>query len=170
MRFEWAVAVIVTLVGGLTAFAAGCSRPRRGIAAIVIAGALLALLFVVLGLTVTVSVLDIFNIRPSARALLLPMVSLTMMIEAFQRRFEENGHRSALRKLGITLLVAFCCWLLFSIEEIQWTFLTFPESEFFVAAALVLVGSCKETKATIAALSPIAEESRVKGSPPEAAG
>ena len=49
MRFEWAVAVIVTLVGGLTAFAAGCSRPRRGIAAIVIAGALLALLFVVLG-------------------------------------------------------------------------------------------------------------------------
>lgn len=125
----------------------------------------LVLLFVVLSLTITVSVLDLFNIRPSPRALLLPMVSLTMMIEAFQRRFEENGHRSAFRKLGITLMVAFCCWLLFSIDKIQWTFLTFPESEFFVAAALVFVGSCKESKIMTPALSPQVLESTTKETP-----
>jgi hypothetical protein len=104
----------------------------------------LVLLFVVLSLAITVSLLDVLNIRPSPRALLLPMISLTMMIEALQRRFEENGRRSAFKKLGITLIVAFCCWFLFSIDKIQWAFLTYPEVEFFVAAALVLVGSWKK--------------------------
>jgi hypothetical protein len=104
----------------------------------------LVLLFVVFSLTIAVSVLDLFNIRPSSRALLLPMVSLTMMIEAFQKRFEDHGHKSALRKLGITLLVASSCWFLFSLDKIQWAFLIFPESIFLVAAALVLVGSYKE--------------------------
>jgi len=129
----------------------------------------LVLLFVVLSLTITVSVLDLFNIRPGPRAILLPMVSLSMIIEQFQTRFEEKGHSSAFRKLGITLLVAFCCWLLFSIEKIQWTFLTFPESEFFVAAALVLVGSYKESKAAVAAPSLQEQEPTFKLPPPEAA-
>ena len=125
----------------------------------------LVLLFVVLSLTITVSVLDLFNIRPSPRALLLPMISLTMMIEAFQKRTEESGYRSAFKKLGITLMVAFCCWLLFSIEEIQWTFLTFPESEFFVAAALVLVGSRKEANATSSIPSAQVSESAILETP-----
>jgi 7 transmembrane helices usually fused to an inactive transglutaminase len=95
----------------------------------------------------------------------LPMISLTMMIEAFQKRTEENGYRSAFKKLGITLMVAFCCWLLFSIDEIQWTFLTFPESEFFVAAALVLVGSRKEANATSSISSAQVSESAIIETP-----
>jgi len=125
----------------------------------------LVLLFVVLSLAITVSVLDFFNIKPGPRAVLLPMISLTMMIEAFQRRFEESGYRSAFKKLRITLMVAFCCWFLFSIDKIQWTFLTYPEVEFFVAAALVLVGSFKESDSIMAALSPQIRESITKETP-----
>jgi hypothetical protein len=103
----------------------------------------LVLLTIVLSLTVTVSLLDYFDLKPSPRAVLLPMISLTMIIEQFHVRSEQHGYRSAFRKLGITLLVAFCCLSLFRIERIQWLLLTFPESEFFIAAALVLVGRYK---------------------------
>jgi 7 transmembrane helices usually fused to an inactive transglutaminase/Transglutaminase-like superfamily len=106
----------------------------------------LVLVFVVLSLTIMVSLLDLLNIRPSPRALLLPMISLTMVIEQFHTRVEGQGYKSGFKKLGITLLVALCCWFLFSIDKIQWTFLTFPESEFFIAAALVFVGSYKESQ------------------------
>jgi hypothetical protein len=103
----------------------------------------LVLLTIVLSLTVTISLLDYFDLRPSPRAVLLPMISLTMIIEQFHIRSEQQGYRSAFRKLGITLLVAFCCLLLFRIQTVQWLLLTFPESEFFIAAALVLVGRYK---------------------------
>jgi hypothetical protein len=107
----------------------------------------LVLLTIVLSLTVTVSLLDYFDLKPSPRAVLLPMISLTMIIEQFHVRSEQHGYRSAFRKLGITLLVAFCCLSLFSVERIQWLLLNFPEAEFFIAAALVLVGRYKAENA-----------------------
>jgi len=106
----------------------------------------LVLIFVVLCLTIMASLLDLLNIRPSPRALLLPMISLTMVIEQFHTRVEEQGYKSGFKKLGITLMVALCCWILFSIDRLQWTFLTFPESEFFIAAGLVFVGSYKKSQ------------------------
>ena len=122
----------------------------------------LVLIFVVLCLTIMASLLDLLNIRPSPRALLLPMISLTMVIEQFHTRVEEQGYKSGFKKLGITLMVALCCWILFSIDRLQWTFLTFPESEFFVAAALVFVGSYKESKIMTPASSPQVLESTTK--------
>ncbi len=103
----------------------------------------LVLLTIVLSLTVTVSLLDYFDLKPSPRAVLLPMISLTMIIEQFHVRSEQQGYRSAFRKLGITLLVGSCCLFLFSIQAVQRLLLTFPESEFFIAATLVLVGRYK---------------------------
>ncbi len=109
----------------------------------------LVLVFVAFSLTIMVSLLDLLNIRPSPRALLLPMISLTMVIEQFHTRVEDQGYRSGFRKLGVTLLVAFCCWFLFSVDRIQWTFLALPESQFFIAAALVFVGSYKKSQSVV---------------------
>jgi hypothetical protein len=108
----------------------------------------LVLLLVVLSLSLTVSILDIFDLRPNSRSLLLPMISLTMMTELFHTRVEKSGYIVGFKKLGITLMVAFCCWLIFRIDKVQWIFLTYPESEFFVAASLVLVGSFKAVQQT----------------------
>ena len=103
----------------------------------------MVLLLIVLSLSLTVSFLDVLDLRPKTKSLLLPMISLTMMIELFYSRVERSGYLIGFKKLGITLIVAFCFWLLFSIEKVQWIFLAHPESMFFVAAALVLVGSFK---------------------------
>ena len=114
----------------------------------------LVLIFVVFSLSLTVSILDFFDVRPSSRGVLLPMISLTMMIEKFSIRIEENGYQSAFKKLGATLLVAFCCLLIFQIEHVQWFLLTFPEAEFFIGAALVLVGRYKREEQDLLKMEP----------------
>ena len=100
----------------------------------------LILTFIVLTTVVAVSALDYFGLTPSARAVLFPMVILTMMIERFHIRAEEDGLGASLRLLVTTLVVAMCCFLLLRSEELGRVALASPEGLFFVAAALVLVG------------------------------
>lgn len=104
----------------------------------------LVLIFVSLSLAVTVSLLEFMNIKPSSRGILLPMISLTMMIERFHVNSEEKGYGTAFKKLGATILVASFCLLLFSVDAIQWVLLTYPETEFFIAAGLVWIGGYKQ--------------------------
>jgi hypothetical protein len=103
----------------------------------------IVLLFVVLGLSVTVALLDFLDMKPGSRGVLLPMISLTIMIERFHVTIEDKGYGHALKRMGSTLLFAFICLLIFRIEIIRMTLLTFPEAEFFIAAGLVWIGRYK---------------------------
>lgn len=123
----------------------------------------LVLLFIVLSLSLTVSILDFLNIRPSSRGVLLPMIALTMMIENFHIRLEESGYRAAFRKLGSTLFAAFCCLLIFRMDHVQWTLLTYPEAEFFIAGFLVLVGRYKREEPGLPAGEAMNEPPREQG-------
>ncbi len=100
----------------------------------------LIMTLVVLCMTLAVSVLHHMGLTPSARAVLLPVVILTMMIERFHVRSEEDGVRSSLRVLGGTLLVAACCLLVLRWERLGVMVLAYPELQFFVAAGLVAAG------------------------------
>ena len=100
----------------------------------------LVLTVVVLTLTLAVSVLDYFGLTPSARAVILPLVILTMMIERFHITTEESGVGRSFKLLAGTLLVTSCCFALLRWEELGWLVLAFPEGLLFVAAALILVG------------------------------
>jgi hypothetical protein len=100
----------------------------------------LVLVTVVLCLTLAVSWFDHLGWNPGARAVILPMVSLTMMIERFHVTVEEKGYGCGTERLAGTLGVALGCLALFSLPAVQRTFLTFPETEFFVASALMLAG------------------------------
>ena len=100
----------------------------------------LVLTVVVLTLTLAVSVLDYFGLTPSARAVILPLVILTMMIERFHITTEESGVGRSFKLLGGTLLVTACCFALLRWEELGWLVLAFPEGLLFVAAALILIG------------------------------
>lgn len=95
---------------------------------------------VVLCMISAVSILDYFGLTPSASAVLLPVVILTMMIERFNITAEEDGHLQALRILAGTLFVAICCFFVLRIGGLGRLVLTFPEMELFIAAALLLVG------------------------------
>ena len=98
------------------------------------------LTLVVLCLAAAVAVLDYLGLTPSARAVVLPLVILTMVIERFYISSEEDGHRDALKTLAGTLVVAFCCFLLLRGETLARLALSFPEGQLFIMSALILVG------------------------------
>jgi len=98
------------------------------------------LTMVVLCMILAVSILDYLGLTPSASAVLLPMVILTMMIERFNIAAEEDGHPEAFKMFAGTLAVAICCLFVFRIEEIGRLMLTFPEAQLLNVAALLLIG------------------------------
>jgi hypothetical protein len=100
----------------------------------------LVLTIVVLTLTLSVSVLDYLGLTPSARAVILPMVIITMMVERFHITAEESGLGRSLKLLGATLLVTACCFALLRLNSLGHLALRLPEGLLFVAAALILVG------------------------------
>jgi hypothetical protein len=100
----------------------------------------LILTFVVLATVLAVSVLDHLGLTPSARAVVFPMVILTMIIERLHIRIQEEGLRNSLRLLAATFVVAACCFALLLWERLGRAVLTFPEGLLFVAAALVFIG------------------------------
>jgi len=98
------------------------------------------LTLVVLCLALAVSALDSLGLTPSARAVILPLVIMTMMIERFYISSEEDGLRHSLKLLGGTFVVAGCCLALLWWEALGQHVLRFPEAELFVAGALLLIG------------------------------
>ena len=100
----------------------------------------LLLTLVVVCMVVAISALDYFGLTPSARAALLPMVILTMMIERFHVIAAQDGPREALRCLAGSLCVTACCLALFLWQTLGRLALEFPESVFFVAAAFIGTG------------------------------
>ena len=101
-------------------------------------GAILTL--VLLSLVMSVSVLDHFSLTPSARAVILPMVVLTMMIERFHVRAEEDSPLAALRLMAFTFLIAACCLVVLRWEMLGRLAVRFPEGNLIVLATLLLVG------------------------------
>jgi len=98
------------------------------------------LTLVVLCIIFMVSVLDYFNLTPSAQAVILPMVILTMTIERFFLTSEEDSPGFALELLGATFMVGACCYGVLRWKTVGQLVFTFPELHFFTIAILVLLG------------------------------
>ncbi len=130
---------LVMLVGILAIGLAGRSL-LGGLRLLMVPRLSVILTVVVLFTAFAVSALDYLALTSSARAVILPMVILTMLIERFHITSEEDGFRQAVRRLGVTLLVAGCCLLVLRWRQLGRLALTFPEAELFVVAALLLIG------------------------------
>ena len=98
------------------------------------------LTLVVLCMIFGVSLLDYLAFTPTAQAVLLPMVILTMTIERFYVTVEQDDLRFALRLLGGTLLVAFCCYIVLGWEEVGRMILIHPEVHLITVAVLIMIG------------------------------
>ncbi|MBI5387584.1 MAG: hypothetical protein HZA90_23230 [Verrucomicrobia bacterium] len=98
------------------------------------------LTLVVAWITFTVSVLDYFDLTPSAQAVILPMVILTMTIERFFLTSEEDSPAFALQLLAGTVVVGACCFAVLRWASVGRLVFTYPEVHFFTIAVLVLLG------------------------------
>ena len=130
---------LVMLVGVLVMGLAGRSLLDR-LKLLMVPRLSIVLTMVVLFTAFAVSTFDYFALTSSARAVILPMVILTMLIERFYITSEEDGFRQAAMRLVLTLLVAACCLLILRWKRLGQLALTFPEGELLVVAGLLLIG------------------------------
>ncbi len=128
------VFVLVMFVGmvtrGLLEYLKLLMVPRLGV----------LLTLVVICLVLAISVLDYLGLTPSAKAVILPMVIMTMLIERFYVCHDEDGLLTACKLLGGTLLVAACCFMLLAWKALGLAFVHAPEMLLYVAGALLLIG------------------------------
>jgi hypothetical protein len=95
---------------------------------------------VILCVVFGVSLLDYMQLTPSAQAVLLPMVILTMLIERFYVTTEEDGLMYTMQLAAGTLTVAALCYVMLSWEEVGKFVLVYPEAHFFTIAVFILLG------------------------------
>ena len=138
VKADWRVGVAVFV----STFGVGClvrmlflkrrlsAVARRGIVAV----------FVAVFLALAISASERFRLANNARYVLLPVVVTTMMIERFFIILEKENKSEAIRVLINTLVVAVCCFALFSLSPIGPVFLAFPELELLIVVVLILIG------------------------------
>lgn len=119
---------------------------RRGVVAV----------FVVLFLAIAVSICEVFNMDIDPRAILLPVVVTTMMIERFFIILGKEGGRAAGYALINSLIVAVFCFGLFTFTPIGAVLLAYPELELLILSGLILTGCY--TGPTLAGLLGLSKE------------
>ncbi len=95
---------------------------------------------IILCVVFVVSGLDYLNLTPSAKAVLLPLVILTILIERFYVTTEEDGVGFAIQLVAGTLVVAACCYLLLRWEDVGRFILIYPEAHCLTIAAFIAIG------------------------------
>ncbi|MHC4431639.1 MAG: 7TM domain-containing protein [Planctomycetota bacterium] len=139
-RSDWRIGVVIFAVtfglGSLCRILLAKLRlstvPRRGVIGT----------FVVLALAAAISLSHSYGLAPTARHVLLPVAVMTVMIERFFTAMEKEGNRTALTILANSIAVAVCCFAVFAYTRTGQVLLNFPELEFLIMAALVLLGRC----------------------------
>lgn len=135
---DWRTGGLVLVAIFLTALAGRSLLNRLRLLMVPRLGIILTL--AVLCVAGAISAFDYFGLTPSAQAVILPLVVLTMMVERFFIRSEEDGTRAAVKLLTTTVVVAACCYAALAWQYLGRLVLRYPELEFFVAAALLLLG------------------------------
>ncbi|MEM9259978.1 MAG: 7TM domain-containing protein, partial [Bacteroidota bacterium] len=69
-----------------------------------------------------------------------PIIVLTIAAERFARTIVEDGYQEAIQLQLQTLVVTFCCYLIFTADFLTGYFLTFPETYAILIAVVLLLG------------------------------
>lgn len=87
-----------------------------------------------------VSALDYMDFSTSTKAVLLPLVIVTILIERFYVTIEEDGTAFAAQLTAGTLAVGAACYFVLSWEEVGRLFLTYPELHLITIALFIVMG------------------------------
>ena len=87
-----------------------------------------------------VSALDYLNLTPSAKAVLLPLVIVTVLIERFYVTTEEDGVGYSLQLIAGTIAVGAVCYTVLSWREIGDLILVYPEIHLITIALFIAIG------------------------------
>lgn len=103
---------------------------------------------VTVSMALTVSALEYFHFTPAGHVVLLPLVVLTTIVDRTYSVSDQEGKRTALFRLGWTVVVALCCIGIFKWQGLSRSVLAYPELHFITLAALLLIGLYNSRKLT----------------------
>ena len=127
--------VIVSLaVGGRSFFPTTLTRIPR-----------LSILFTLIAviLTMSVSVLDYFNIEQGEKVILLPTIILTSLVDHFYRAIEDKGLKIATTRMVWTIFIALICLPIIQFETLGHFILQYPEIHLNTLALFLLISLYK---------------------------
>lgn len=99
----------------------------------------IVLTLVAIAMTLSVSLMDYYDLNPSASVVLLPVIVLTGIVDRAYGIVDEYGVTVALYRLFWTIIVTLICLLIFNIEALRYITLIFPEIHFFTLAVLLFI-------------------------------
>lgn len=128
------VVVIALAVVGRSIFPATLSRLPR-----------LSIIFTLIAfiLTLSVSVLNYFNIAQEGKVFLLPIIILTSLVDRFYSTIEDNGLNIAMIRMGWTIIIALLCLPVIQFETLGHLILNFPEVHFVTLALFIMLSLYK---------------------------
>ena len=127
--------VVVTLaIGGRSLFPSTLTRIPR-----------LSIIFTLIAviLTMSVSILNYFNIEQDGKIILLPIIILTSLVDRFYNTIEDNGMKTALIRLVWTIIITFLCLPVIQYETLGDLILQYPEIHFSTLATFLLLSMYK---------------------------
>ena len=103
---------------------------------------------VAIAMVLCVSVMDYYELNPSATVVLLPIIVMTSLVDRVYAIAEEDGIGIALYRLAWTWLVAVVCFLVFNIDVLRQLLIRFPEVHFFTLAMILMCNAYTGKKLT----------------------
>lgn len=95
---------------------------------------------IILCVVFSVSALDYLALTPSANAVLLPLVIVTVLIERFYVTTEEDGAGFAIQLAAGTLCVSAVCYLVLGWDQVGKMILVYPEVHLITIALFIAIG------------------------------
>ena len=97
----------------------------------------IVLTLVALGIGASASLMEFFEIGFGGQLVLLPIVILASLVDRFYALFDEKGLRTALYRLGWTLLLAALCMPIVQWETLGHVIVRYPEIHLVTLAAML---------------------------------
>ena len=124
------VVVISLAIGGRSIFPATLTRIPR-----------LSIIFTLIAifLTLSVSVLNYFNISQEGKIILLPIIILTSLVDRFYNTIEDKGLTIAMRRMVWTILISLLCLPVIQFQTLGHLILRYPEIHFSTLALFLIL-------------------------------
>lgn len=128
------IIVILLAVGGRSLFPTSITRVPR-----------LSIIFTLIAiiLTMSVSVLNYFQINQSGNIVLLPVIILTSLVDRIYKTIDNNGLSIAINRLLWTFMIAFLCLPIIQFETLGQLILQYPEIHFTTLALILMISLYK---------------------------
>jgi len=97
-------------------------------------------------LTMSVSVLNYYDIDQGGKIILLPIIILTSLVDRFYQTIDDKGMKIALNRMAWTIFISLLCLPIIQFQTLGNLLIEFPEAHFITLACFLWLSTYKGAK------------------------